>query len=86
MGKRPCVTNGHARFPHPNPLPQAGEGDKDSLREFHNYEVDGGRQLLSPLITNPLCAEKRPLPSPLPGGEGTEGREVAPASYADYPP
>ena len=27
--------NLHARFPHPCPLPQAGEGDKDSLREFH---------------------------------------------------
>jgi len=27
----------HARFPHPIPLPE-GEGDKDSLREFHvNY-------------------------------------------------
>jgi hypothetical protein len=24
-----------ARFPLPRPLPQAGEGDKDSLREFH---------------------------------------------------
>ncbi len=48
MGKRPCSTNGRARFPHPNPLPQAGEGDKDSLREYLNYEVDGGWQLLSP--------------------------------------
>jgi len=25
----------HARFPHPNPLPQAGEGANVSLREFH---------------------------------------------------
>jgi hypothetical protein len=25
----------HARFPHPGPLPQAGEGGRDSLREFH---------------------------------------------------
>jgi hydrogenase nickel incorporation protein HypB len=25
----------HARSPLPNPLPHAGEGDKDSLREFH---------------------------------------------------
>ena len=25
----------HARFPHPNPLPQAGEGANESLREFH---------------------------------------------------
>ena len=24
-----------ARFPHPNPLPQAGEGANESLREFH---------------------------------------------------
>ena len=25
----------HARSPHPNPLPQAGEGANASLREFH---------------------------------------------------
>ena len=25
----------HARFPLPNPLPQAGEGANESLREFH---------------------------------------------------
>ena len=25
----------HARSPHPNPLPQAGEGANVSLREFH---------------------------------------------------
>ncbi len=25
----------HARFPHPNPLPQAGEGASESLRKFH---------------------------------------------------
>ena len=25
----------YARFPHPNPLPQAGEGANVSLREFH---------------------------------------------------
>ncbi len=30
--------NGHARFPHPNPLPQAGEGANESLREFHVNE------------------------------------------------
>ncbi len=48
MGKRPCVTNVQARFPHPTPLPRAGEGDADSLREYHDYEMDGGRQLLSP--------------------------------------
>ena len=27
--------NGQARFPLPNPLPQAGEGANESLREFH---------------------------------------------------
>ena len=31
--------NGHARFPHPNPLPQAGEGANESLREFHVNET-----------------------------------------------
>jgi integron integrase len=30
----------HARFPLPNPLPQAGEGANESLREFH---VNAGR-------------------------------------------
>ena len=25
----------HARFPLPNPLPQAGEGANESLREFY---------------------------------------------------
>ncbi len=29
----------HARSPHPNPLPQAGEGANESLREFHTYET-----------------------------------------------
>lgn len=33
----------HPRFPLPVPLPQAGEGDKNSLREFH---VKGGRKLI----------------------------------------
>ncbi len=28
----------YARFPHPNPLPQAGEGANESLREFHVTE------------------------------------------------
>ncbi len=28
--------NGHARSPLPNPLPQAGEGANESLREFHS--------------------------------------------------
>jgi farnesyl diphosphate synthase len=36
--------NGHARFPHPNPLPQAGEGANESLREFHAND-DAQRQL-----------------------------------------
>src|SRR5450759_15118 len=31
----------HARFPLPNPLPQAGEGANESLREFH---VNAGRE------------------------------------------
>jgi len=30
----------HDRFPHPNPLPQAGEGANESLREFHVNEPD----------------------------------------------
>lgn len=30
------MTNGHARPPLPNPLPHAGEGANESLREFHN--------------------------------------------------
>ncbi|MCR4298101.1 MAG: glycosyltransferase family 39 protein, partial [Gallionella sp.] len=29
------LPNGHARSPLPNPLPQAGEGANESLREFH---------------------------------------------------
>jgi uroporphyrinogen-III synthase len=29
------MESGSARFPLPNPLPQAGEGANDSLREFH---------------------------------------------------
>ena len=28
--------NGHTHFPHPNPLPQAGEGANESLRELHS--------------------------------------------------
>ena len=31
----------HARFPHPNPLPQAGEGANESLREFHSNALFG---------------------------------------------
>jgi len=31
----------HARFPHPNPLPQAGEGANESLREFHVEDLFG---------------------------------------------
>ena len=31
----------HARFPHPNPLPQAGEGANESLREFHANDGSG---------------------------------------------
>ncbi len=30
----------HARFPHPNPLPQAGEGANESLRELHANEPE----------------------------------------------
>ncbi len=29
------MKSGHARSPHPNPLPQAGEGANESLRELH---------------------------------------------------
>ena len=36
--------NGQARFPHPNPLPQAGEGANESLREFRAND-DASRQL-----------------------------------------
>ncbi|MCR4303751.1 MAG: polyprenyl synthetase family protein [Gallionella sp.] len=36
--------NGQARFPHPNPLPQAGEGANESLREFRAND-DAQRQL-----------------------------------------
>ena len=36
----------HARFPHPNPLPQAGEGANESLREFHvNPAKDAGQAI-----------------------------------------
>ena len=36
------MENSHIRFPHPIPLPLAGEGDKVSLCEFHIYgETDG---------------------------------------------
>ncbi|MDP4028713.1 MAG: hypothetical protein Q8P42_07080 [Gallionella sp.] len=31
----------HARFPHLNPLPQAGEEANESLREFHVTQVVG---------------------------------------------
>ncbi len=31
----------HARFPHPSPLPQAGEGANESLREFHSNALFG---------------------------------------------
>ncbi len=30
------MADGQARFPHPNPLPQAGEGANESLRELHD--------------------------------------------------
>jgi molybdopterin-containing oxidoreductase family iron-sulfur binding subunit len=33
-------TNGQARSPHPNPLPQAGEGANDSLRDSHLKATD----------------------------------------------
>ena len=36
--------NGQARFPHPNPLPQAGEGANESLRELYVND-DAARQL-----------------------------------------
>ncbi|MCK9201389.1 MAG: TfoX/Sxy family protein [Gallionella sp.] len=37
----------HARFPHLNPLPQAGEEANESLREFH---VNVGRAMLKQVI------------------------------------
>lgn len=30
------MADGQARFPHPNPLPQTGEGANESLRELHD--------------------------------------------------
>jgi len=35
MNVATLIMKRHARFPHPNPLPQAGEGANESLREFH---------------------------------------------------
>ncbi|MDP1996453.1 MAG: phenylalanine--tRNA ligase subunit beta, partial [Gallionella sp.] len=35
----------HARFPLPNPLPQAGEGANESLREFHVNEYAQSQRL-----------------------------------------
>ncbi len=32
------LSNGYARFPHPNPLPPTGEGASESLREFDAYD------------------------------------------------
>ena len=36
-GSQPARPNGHARFPHPNPLPE-GEGANESLRESQSFE------------------------------------------------
>jgi cytochrome b len=36
-GSKPARPNGHARFPHPNPLPE-GEGANESLRESQSFE------------------------------------------------
>ena len=43
-GSAPDDETRHARFPHPNPLPQAGEGANVSLREFHVSD-DGAAQI-----------------------------------------
>ncbi len=40
-------TNGHARSPLPNPLPQAGEGANESLRELYVNEL---MQLVQPFV------------------------------------
>ena len=37
-GSKPAQPNGHARFPHPNPLPE-GEGANESLRESQSSKV-----------------------------------------------
>ncbi len=36
-GSKPAQPNGHARFPHPNPLPE-GEGANESQRESQSFE------------------------------------------------
>ena len=33
----------HAHFPPPNPLPQAGEGANEALRDFHANDAMGER-------------------------------------------
>ena len=44
----------HARFPHPNPRPQAVEGTNESLREFH---VNATLELLAPAKTAAIGRE-----------------------------
>lgn len=46
----------YARFPLPSPLPE-GEGDKDSLREFHVNRLGG--HIMSNTITLPQAIFKR---------------------------
>src|SRR3989339_473539 len=40
------LPDGHARSPLPNPLPQAGEGANESLREFHTTQRFNSRRFL----------------------------------------
>ena len=62
---------GHARLPHPNPLPQAGEGANESLRELH---FNGG-EVPGPGAPRRLFAQRQAgmfvLPVALPTGDMT---------------
>jgi 4-amino-4-deoxy-L-arabinose transferase-like glycosyltransferase len=40
------LPNGHARSPLPNPLPQAGEGANESLREFYSPQMFNSQRFL----------------------------------------
>jgi len=53
-----ATVNGHARSPLPNPLPQAGEGANESLRESHVNE--GGQTPDVALTINGLAVNAHP--------------------------
>jgi uroporphyrinogen-III synthase len=67
------MTNGHARFPLPNPLPQAGEGANESLRASHitpplrglKIAVTRPRDQAAPLTDSLTQAGGIPLAFPL---------------------